>query len=607
MRGSLHTRLRHLWRGVKQRCRNWLQRRAQWPDTAAPLSPRRAIIPLLLSRDSIRAAVAAEAERSGRPVLAVERAARAELETICADFSPATVALLDLLVSPALRHLYRHIELRGFERLTTLSRTHQLIYLPAHRSHVDYLLLSWALHRKGLALPHIAAGDNLNLPLLGPILRRGGAIFMRRRFLDDALYTELFRSYLSLMLQRGHTLEFFLEGGRSRTGRLLPARRGLLGMTLQAWQAAPERPLALVPVAINYDLCLDNSQYLRELAGAPKTRESLAGLLGASRNLLRRGDGAYVDIGEPLLIAPATHHAPLSGAALGIELLQRINACAVATPVARLATLLLTSDGISCDTAELNARYTRLSALLQALGVALPKRDPSADQAIHAALKRRQLSRIGPRISASERQAAGLCFYRNNIAHNLILPGLMLLFSARLPAPGKSTITRLLRGLLPYFNAEFHLPPALLEPDAISRIRRTLIDHGLLREEMRYLRIGDNPLALLLMRTVEPILLRHYLVVRILDQQPHIGTEQLLELATALARRLHPWFGHPAPDYADPRQIRQLVSQLEAGGLIQVEQDQARVRRDLRPLLRIGQRLLAATPLQECDRWLRSH
>ena len=101
---------------------------------------------------------------------------------------------------------------------------HEIVYVPCHRSHMDYLLLSYVIYHQGMVPPHIAAGINLNFWPAGPIFRHGGAFFIRRTFKGNPLYSTVFREYLNLLFAKGYSVEFFTEGGRSRTGRLLPPR-----------------------------------------------------------------------------------------------------------------------------------------------------------------------------------------------------------------------------------------------------------------------------------------------------------------------------------------------------------------------------------------------
>src|SRR5690606_367008 len=160
-----------------------------------------------------------------------------------------------------------------------------VIYVPCHRSHIDYLILSYLLYRNGLVPPHIAAGINLNMPVVGPFLRRGGAFFLRRSFKGNALYPVVFAEYVDALYANGTSIEYFIEGGRSRTGRLLAPKAGMLAMTVKSFLRTPQQPAVFVPVYIGYEKLIEGRSYLGELAGKSKRKESVFGLLRSLRVL----------------------------------------------------------------------------------------------------------------------------------------------------------------------------------------------------------------------------------------------------------------------------------------------------------------------------------
>ena len=149
--------------------------------------------------------------------------------------------------------------------------------MPCHRSHVDYLLLSYVIYFENLAIPYIAAGNNLNVPIIGRILRGGGAFFIRRSFKNNPLYASVMRAYIQQLMAQGTPLEYFIEGGRSRTGRMLKPKLGMLDMSIEGYMKTQARPLAFVPVYIGYEKLLEGKSYLGELYGEQKQGESLFG------------------------------------------------------------------------------------------------------------------------------------------------------------------------------------------------------------------------------------------------------------------------------------------------------------------------------------------
>ncbi len=140
---------------------------------------------------------------------------------------------------------------------------------------------------KGLHLPHIAAGINLNMPVVGGILRRGGAFFLRRSFKGNRLYAAVFDAYLNQILQRGHSIEYFVEGGRSRTGRLLAPKGGMLVMTINSYVKNPQRPIVFVPIYFGYEKLIEGDSFISEMGGAEKKKESLGGLIRSIKSLAR--------------------------------------------------------------------------------------------------------------------------------------------------------------------------------------------------------------------------------------------------------------------------------------------------------------------------------
>ena len=193
----------------------------------------------------------------------------------------------------------------------------EIVYVPCHRSHMDYLLLSYIIYTKGFAIPHIAAGVNLNMPVIGRFLRKGGAFFLRRSFRGDSLYPVVFMKYLGLMMARGHSLEYFIEGGRSRTGRLLPPKTGMLSMTVRSFLRDPARPVVFIPVYFGYERLVEGETYIGELSGQPKKKESVWSLLRSLPSLRRKFGKVHVSLGEPIDLGELIrkHHPSWNGAA----------------------------------------------------------------------------------------------------------------------------------------------------------------------------------------------------------------------------------------------------------------------------------------------------
>ncbi|CAG8590188.1 6313_t:CDS:10 [Funneliformis mosseae] len=179
------------------------------------------------------------------------------------------------------------LEARSIKLLSVIAaqNSQSLIILPCHKSHIDYLVISYIFFRLGLALPHIAAGDNLDLPIVGRILKQGGAFYIRRSWGEDQLYGSVVKEYVEGLLERGHNVECFIEGTRSRTGKLLPPKLGVLKIILECILSERAKDCWIVPMSIQYDKVIETETYVNELLGNPKERESLWGIVTNTRLL----------------------------------------------------------------------------------------------------------------------------------------------------------------------------------------------------------------------------------------------------------------------------------------------------------------------------------
>jgi len=247
------------------------------------LSHRRTIVNRLLRTRAVRAAVAQEMRDRRLPRHKALQRARGYAWEIAANYSHAFVRFMEHALGWLWNRLYDGVVFGPIETLASVAEGNEIIYVPCHRSHMDYLLLGYAIYVHGYAVPHTAAGVNLNLPLVGRLLRKGGAFFIRRSFAGNRLYTVVFMKYLAAIMGRGHAIEYFIEGGRSRTGRLLQPKTGMLLMTVRSFLADPVRPVVFVPVYFGYERLVEGATYVGELSGRPKQKESIWGLLGSWR------------------------------------------------------------------------------------------------------------------------------------------------------------------------------------------------------------------------------------------------------------------------------------------------------------------------------------
>ena len=322
---------------------------------------------------------------------------------ICKFESKAFIRSAYYLVTQLLLRAYHqgiHVSSEEVLRLRRVAeeaarKKQSIIFLPCHRSHVDYVSLQLLCYRLGLALPVVVAGDNLNFPLVGSFLQHAGAMYIRRSFGDDQLYTTLVQSYIDVLLRGGYNLECFIEGGRSRTGKLLPPKFGILSFVLDSLLSGRIEDAVVCPVSTQYDKVIETEGYVTELLGVPKKKENLADFLsGGSSVLSLRLGRVDVRFHEPWSLRgfideqlARLSKAPPSPAAavdwkdtgnqvvrqkllrtLGYKVLADINAVSVVMPTALIGTVLLTLRGRGVGRAELIRRVEWLTARVRAKG-----------------------------------------------------------------------------------------------------------------------------------------------------------------------------------------------------------------------------------------------
>jgi glycerol-3-phosphate O-acyltransferase len=330
------------------------------------------------------------------------------LKQLEAQPEQGVIRVLDVLLDTIVNRIYDGLEVdaAGLERVREAAKKGTLVLLPSHKSHVDYLMLSFVFYRHNLQLPLVAAGDNLSFFPLGPVFRRGGAFFIRRSFGGDRLYGAVVDAYIRRLIREGYSIEFFLEGGRSRTGKLLPPKLGLLNMVVEAALAVPNKNVYFVPVSIGYERLVEGSAYVRELTGGEKQKEDARGLLKTTRVLRGRYGRLNIQFGEILslhdirqngdptadgpALTPAKRRAVVTR--LAHRVMAEINRATAVTPGAVVAAALLNHRRRGLSHGELVATSARLTKVLRGLGARisdslLDDRGELREEAIHDAAK----------------------------------------------------------------------------------------------------------------------------------------------------------------------------------------------------------------------------
>jgi len=306
------------------------------------------------------------ARSSKQEIWKVRMEADQYLEEIAAGFNFTLFALGEKVLGWMWNNLFDgvHVDMESLHRVKKAARNNTLVYIPTHKSHMDYLILSHVLFHNNLSLPVVAAGKNLAFWPLGPIFRRAGAFFIRRSFRGLKFYAEVFSLYVKTMVQLGHNIEFFIEGGRSRTGKMVLPKLGLLAILIQAVEEGFCPDLVFVPVSICYDHIPEQEAYLKEITGGVKVEENLGQLVRARRFLKKRYGRVYVQFSEPISLQrylaryrgtqdelrPRERHAMYRDFAYRI--INSINQVSLVTPHALAASAFLTTASHGVSTAE---------------------------------------------------------------------------------------------------------------------------------------------------------------------------------------------------------------------------------------------------------------
>src|SRR6516162_4744185 len=258
-----------------------------------------------------RAEAARLAGRMGLTEQEVMARADADLDGLVASMSPVAVDLLSSTLRPLHARAWQvQVDTAGLNRLRAMNREHALVFLPSHRSYADPLLLADVLAEHDFPRNHVLGGDNLRFWPIAPLARRAGIVFIRRSFGDDEIYKLALREYLGFLLAKRFNLEWYMEGGRSRTGKLRPPRYGLLAYVAEAVARGRAEDAYLVPVAITYDQLREVSAMAAEQAGAAKKPEGIGWLAAYARGQLARIGTVYVRFAEPISLRGAL---PASG------------------------------------------------------------------------------------------------------------------------------------------------------------------------------------------------------------------------------------------------------------------------------------------------------
>jgi len=505
------------------------------------LSHRRTLLKTIAASDRVKAAIVDTSVIEQEPQTETAKRARKYAHEIASDQSYRVIRFFEVLLSWLWHKIYEGIELYNLDRAKTAAPASEVVYVPCHRSHIDYLLLSYVLYHNGLTPPHIAAGINLNLPLVGSLLRRAGAFFMRRTFKEDLLYKAVFDEYLYLMLSKGHSIEYFIEGGRSRTGSMLSPRIGMISMTLNAYYKDNSKDLTFMPVYFSYEKVMEINSYIGELAGREKNKETLRGLITTLKRLKQDFGQVAVSFGAPLnLRAYLDKHQPewqthlpeeqhrQTSISLAHELSQRINDAAVLNTVNLTAFALLCTQRNAIEIGRLEAQLAfLLKVSTRQLKTALLSQPPRdiIENAIRISGLWKSTSDAGTTIKTDPANHIMLRYYYNNIIHLFVIPSLTARILRHRNGIEYPALVDDLNLILPFVSNEMLIDnsPAITRAE-VDPFLSILESEQLLSRQQNQLTVGQQPVDVYLgfsdlADAVSPFLIRYYIVCYLLESK----------------------------------------------------------------------------------------
>ncbi|MGH8031468.1 MAG: glycerol-3-phosphate 1-O-acyltransferase PlsB [Luteimonas sp.] len=563
------------------------------------LSTRRLLIDKVLASGPVKDAIADQARRDGTSLADAWKKAHAYAYEIAADYSHPVLRSLSFILTPVWNRIYRGVLVHHLDALKAIAPGHEVIYVPSHRSTMDDLLLPYVLYTRGVVPPHIVAGINLNFPVVGNLLRKGGAFFIRRSLRGNVLYAAVLSEYVAQLIAGGYSIEYFIEGGRSRTGRLLQPKGGLISMTVRAYLRRPTRPVLFQPVYIGYEKLVEGDSYRDELSGKPKQKESIWALLWGIPQVLRRNYGqVVVNFGEAIALNDMLrlHAADWDGKPLADDerpewlsrtvdatallIQQNVNRAADVNPINLIALALLSTPKHAMGEADLIAQITLSKTLLHEVpyGELVTVTPHTPAQIIAHGEEINVLHRtahpLGDVLSVETDTSVLLTYFRNNVIHLFTASAWIACCFQHNRRMSRDGLLRIGRAVYPFLQGELFLPWD--EDGFAERIERTIavfIREGLLE------RVSDDDGGILgrnagqsdevfrlraLGHPLQQAFERYYIAISVLAKNGPgtLGAGELESLCQLAAQRLSLLYAPAAPEFFDKTLFRGFISKL---------------------------------------------
>ena len=568
------------------------------------LMHRQQMFTALFANPSIKRMISDEAKSKNLTEAQVKKQALAIMDEIAGDYRDSMIRFGERILRWLWKRLYSSINVNNAKVLRKLAQDgHEIIYVPCHRSHMDYLLLTYIIYQEGLVTPRIAAGINLNFWPAGTIFRKSGAFFIRRSFGGNRLYSTIFREYLGLLFERGYSVKYYTEGGRSRTGRLLSPKTGMLAMTIQSLLRGIDRPLTLVPVYIGYEHIMEVGTYHKELSGSQKKKESMFGVLKAIKNLRNYGNG-YVNFGEPMNINeflnkqvphwkdsvdPIDPQKPSwltpSVNILANQVMTAVNKSAAINGVALVALILHASENKALSKVDLIAQLDFFLTMQRqapySASLTIPQENGTQLLEHVISLNKVTINQdsFGEIISLSDSAILEMRYYRNNILHTFVLPALVCRL---LECNSKINITELVKqtqNIMILLKDDLFLWQDNEQIEIqISQVLTVLEDADIVTQcQSGFWALGSDSALLshvhFMAETLDESLQRLTIIATLATRLGPLSKRDLEEKVVAIAKRLSVLNNISAPEFVDKKAQATLINAMKEQHYLTVTDD----------------------------------
>ncbi|MDO6425428.1 glycerol-3-phosphate 1-O-acyltransferase PlsB [Thalassotalea sp. 1_MG-2023] len=562
--------------------------------TGPRLMHRQQMFKTLLKNPSIVRLMEDERQAKGLSKEAIEKQALIIMDEIAGDYREGMIRIGERVLHWLWNRLYSGINVNNANTLRELADDGQeIIYVPCHRSHMDYLLLTYIIYQQGLVTPRIAAGINLNFWPAGPIFRKAGAFFIRRSFKGNRMYSAIFREYLGLLFERGYSVKYYSEGGRSRTGKLLEPKTGMLAMTIQSLLRGINRPLTLVPVYLGYEHVMEVGTYYKELSGSKKQNESIFGVLKAIKNLRNYGKG-FVNFGTPININqflnqhvenwkddvdPIDPQKPSwltpSVNLLANQVMVAINKCAALNGVSLVAMVLHATENKALPRSELEYLLNFFLSLQKAVPysdeLTIPDTSGSALLADVIALKKVIVDKdsCGDIISLGDFAALEMRYYRNNVLHAYILPALICRLLDRTTKISSESIHAQIQQFIVLLKNDLFLWQCPAEVNKqIDNVLHFLSQENIVKQSKAgFWSLVENTetqnYVQVLGEVADETLQRFAIITSLATRLSPISKNELSEKAVSIAKRLSVVNNINAPEFIDKKAQLTLINSMK--------------------------------------------